>query len=439
MLILLIVFLILVFYLSRNNQNVICKRSNVVLLSMWSVALILSVNNPFHLYPVSFPTYLLLLLFLLSFTCGFSLTNNIATIGDSDNGDSESAIAFIERLALNKFFLAILAFCDIYLFFLFMRYASTLALMSAADVRSEGMQGILFEGNTLMGLSFNWLVVPMTFFADIFIAYLVLFKRKLFPILLYLPCVIITPYINGSRAGFLHPIIMLCFFCACCPFLWRNIKTKNYLKRFIPIIVFVLVGLSVISFMTTQRYDKTEKLSVESIMMGYEKTSEQFVTYLIGPFRAFDYALENDYKEQLGGSTFGRSTLGFLDSTIEFILEHLGIKYERANSAIYAKLQNDWIFIPFGFNFAYTALFNFYMDFGILGIAIIPFLLGLLYKKICNSYAETHNPITLMLLMYLFYVFFDMFFTWRMYKMQSMVILIWLWILNSRTVKNAIK
>ena len=430
----LIIFLTFVFglFLCCINKDIFAKRVSLLFFLIWCFLLILSISNPYNLKPVSPITYLYICTFVIMVLLGM----NIPTVRISKrlaSSDNTTAIVF-NHLATNKWVLSVLVIADIFLMFFCFQLRDLLETMSALDYRNTGgLQNELFRGNSLIGLTYTFLVTPMTFFSNIFLAYLILFNKKaFFPIILYTLFIVLRSYLEGQRSGLVDVFIFIAFFIFCCPFFLssktKKVERKKMIKNLFLIGIISAASFAILSFMTNQRLHNENEFSIASVSDGVSDTFNHLLVYSIGPFRAFDYAIENHYVDRLEGHSYGLSTLGFVDYSLQLISNNLGIKYDTANGRIYRLLQDNWINIPHDFNFAYTAMFNFYMDFDYWGILIIPFILGCLLRMFIVKFSRTSNPITLMVVVYIFYVLVNSYFTWRMYEMSAMVTIIWFFI-----------
>ena len=429
MLFLIILSLLTIWIIARQNRNILARRIAYVFLSLWTFALTLSTFNPQHLYPVRIEIYVMLLAFVCFLILGITVVDNGKTRGTYAI-QSDKIKTMIESLALNKKTLVYVFLCDLFMYYLFKLQEVMLLSMSALELRAEG-KDFLYQGNSFLGLTNNFPVAPISVFVCVFFSYILVFKRnKVIPLVIYGTYILLSTYIGGARGYILKIFVYIVFFIICCPFLMKGMSMWKMIKQQSVILLFALFSLIFVSYMTNQRLANDNNFTVENAEAGWETTSTHFVTYFVGPFRALDYGMNHNYVEQMGGYKYGLSTLGCLDQLVETVLNRVGIQYENANKSVYEILQNKWIMIPHNFNFAYTAVFNFYVDFGYLGIIIIPFLLGGLLKKMIGSFYRTSNPFMFILIIYFYTVLFDAYFSWRLYLMTALTPLIWIFILK---------
>lgn len=436
-----IAFLFILSYF--NISNTILRNMVLVFLLFWCSTLTLSTFNPFNLFNVSYSTYFLLLLFVISFTVGVLSYKSIA-IQKVNNTPNFGFL--IDKIITNKLFVLFIILLDAVLLYLYVKEQSILAMYSVAEMRVN-IDELLYEGNSFLGLTRNMIIIPITPIITFLGTYLLMYNRKhIFPLALVMFFVGVSALLGGSRGGILR-IAIYCIFMIICKEVFANGGKKNksmfpIIVKFIPILIAVLI---VMSNMTAQREYDMHGFSWKGVVLGAESLSKHFITYCTGPFRALDYSFQNEYLERVGGYKFGGCTLGFIDGMISLVLNTIGINYRPAYRELATLLQENWILIGGGesFNFAYTALIFPYMDFGLFGIILIPFIFGRIVAIISNRFVKTKNPMLLIVLGYLFTVMIDTIFTWRLYRHQAFItfmyiFLLYIWYKKKYLRKNSI-
>lgn len=400
---------------------------------MWMALFCISLQNPYGLFPVTLGTYCLLVVYVCSLIIGISITyNKTAFKVKSTEGIQKQLDYLIE----NKYVLIATAICIAFLSYIYSKQSILLLTISAMELRNDGVQELLFESNPILGLFNNFFVRPCTYFIEVLAAYVLLYRRKkIIPLLLFISVVLLSAMIGGSRGVIVKIIVYAIFLSYCCPFLQGNSKKSN-IKLFISLFVFGIMIFAVVAYLTAQRLYNINEFSFETILLGVDSMLIHVETYLVGPFRALDYAFKHDYFDKLGGPTLGCSTLGFIPGMLKIFLGKLGIAFTTPNNVIYGTLQNDWIWIGRDFNFAYTPLLNFYMDFGILGILIIPFLFGLVIKRYSMKLFVSMNVAYLFLVAFFFNVVFESHFGWILYHWNCFVYFIYFYFLRKFISRN---
>lgn len=402
---------------------------------MWMALFLISLQNPYGLFPVSFNVYCLLVIYVSSLILGISSTfnKNVSKIESTAKIQKQ-----LDYLIDNKYVLVLTAIIIVFLMYIYSKQAILLLSISAMDLRNEGIQELLFESNSTLGLFNNFLVRPLTYFIEVLAAYVLLYRRnKIIPLILFVSVVLLSALIGGSRGVIVKVLVYAIFLSYCCPFLETKSK-KNNIKLYVSLFIFGIIIFGFVSYLTAQRLYNINEFSFEAVMLGVDSMLVHVETYLVGPFRALDYALKHDYFNKLGGPTLGCSTLGFIEGMAKIFIEKIGIKYTTANNVIYATLQNDWIWIGRNFNFAYTPLLNFYLDFGILGILLIPFIFGAIIKKYCIKLFSSMNLAYLFLVAFFFNVVFESHFGWILYHWNCFVYFVYFYILKRFLSKSVV-
>ena len=190
--------------------------------------------------------------------------------------------------------------------------------------------------------------------------------------------------------------------------------------------------------MTAQRNHGVNGFSLQAVSIGVDDLLQDFASYSIGPFRAFDHAINSDYVSRFGGYQYGRCTFGFVDCFFELIVRRLGIGYNSAYSKVINVLQNEWIDIGGGntFNFAYTAVLSFYTDLGYVGVVLFPFLFGYIFNYFVMKFEKKQNVALLVLLSFFFFVAVFTVFSWRLDRHNSTFLFIYLYIISRRLDKK---
>lgn len=416
LLLIVVCLLVILLFVNLRINDRIMKNVLYAFYAFWGVSLVISVFNPYGLNQVKYSTYALILLFLISYTIGVLIAPRAKYRAQTQDYSS-----FLNVMANNKLLLFIVFVLDCFLIYLYSKQKLILSLYSVAELRIN-LDELLYSGNSLLGLTKNMLINPLTPIITFLGAYILVFNRQnILPLILYLTYVCFSALIDGSRGGFLN-VAVYCFFIIICQsvLIRKRIKFKQLFIRFIPIVLLVLV---IMAYMTAQRSYNIQEFSWEAVSLGANELSKHFVTYLVGPFRALDYALGHNYLDAVGGYQYGRCTLGFVDTMMQLILNTIGVEYEAGVKQLAHYVQNNWIDIGDNhyFNFAYTAILFYYVDFDLLGVIIFPLLLGYFSRIIINKIYTKNNPCVLILAAFIFTVLYGTGFTWRLYRHDTFV------------------
>lgn len=388
-------------------------------LCYWFICLIISTFNPFGLYEVSPDTYYIFILHTLSFLLGFILIKpggfckNLFEISDN-------VTETIDRLHRSKLWFC---FCVCYLLLIiviFYKYKEILLLYTVSDVARD--VDLIFEGQGILSPIYKFIIPAINNVLVFLSIYCLLYKRDWKFILVYLLPVVLKSAIGGSRGG-----IMMIAVYAVILFLYRFIfiksNTRTY-KRMLFLCTVSLIAVYIIaaqlSYLRNIQYGGTETtLSIETLSEGARDLNRDMIVYCIGPFRAFDYAIENNYVSQSGGYKWGRATFMGLEGFLSMFTSQLGYEIETVYSSTVQVQQSNHITIGYSskddfttFNYAYTNAMIFYYDMGIFGVFLFSLLYGLIIRLSIRRLYSKRSIWSLMLVTYFFYSILRVGFNW---------------------------
>lgn len=428
-----IITFVVFFILAKSHQfDPIAKLILYSYLSYWGIALFLSSINAYDVHPVKPTTYFLLLVNVLSFTLGMCLYKRKDSSPILVESNSNHSIAMLFELLLsNKFYLLFLFVADVFLAYIYSKQQVLLSIYDMSDIRVN-VDELLFEGNSFLGLFNNIVISPISPIVLTVSCYALLFKRnKVLPLILSSIYIIISSLNSGSRGGVFR-LIVYCVFLYMLRdiFVGKNNHKKQGSPSWLLVLALSVAVIAIMSYMTAQRTYGINDFSWETIQMGFDSLMEQFVTYSIVPFKALDYSFDHNYFEILGGYKYGRCTFGFIDGFISLVLNYLGIPFQSNSSVVIDLLQNNWIDCggSHTHNFAYSAVFMFYQDFGVLGVLIFPFIFGYTIMVFISKFRDCYNPFILVLLANFFYIALYSTFTWGMYRHTQFFTFLYLYI-----------
>jgi len=339
---------------------------------VWLSVLCLSCFQPNDLYLPATSTYTILSINVLCFTIGFSLIK----INKNQNNDiikNHAIYLSVKKTITNKYFIIYLLIIIVYMFSLLAKYMAKLAIVnSLGDLRRDFFYdnfygdwfsyiNILFLNPTqitLLGLS----------------AYCILKYRK--PILLImLSFILIYSTLGGGRFDYGTIFISILFF--------ATAFSKLNFRKSLAMIGLCIVMLCAFSLITNMRGTGKGTGLKELIENGEEATQEHIVGYSCGAVVAFDYAIEHDYSSKIGGYQYGGLTLSGFINSINIVTRRFGVDIGEPINKLMPYKQELWIRTGKNsyHNALYTAVLYPYLDFGILGVIFIPFLLGLFVRS----------------------------------------------------------
>ncbi|MFR5377587.1 MAG: hypothetical protein ACLTHI_00575 [Bacteroides uniformis] len=144
------------------------------------------------------------------------------------------------------------------------------------------------------------------------------------------------------------------------------------------------------------------------------------VIYMVGPFRALDYAVHNPpFLEHLGGITYGNSSIMGIDKLFDWIFSLVGIEYNSSYEQIGETLQEAKISINNEkgyFNFAFSSILYYYLDFRFVGVIIIPFFVGFILRFLIHKFNKYPSVPIFALIIFILMCCIMGFFNWELSK-----------------------
>ena len=394
-------FSILFIFTSRKKMDGFSRRLLYLYLGYWFLALFFAVIQISGLYYTSNYSLILLSINVLSFFVGF----HAISINDKRAISIKQFEVLVEKLMQSPIFRYLLLGCTVLVLYLFSIYFQRIMFyQSIYEVRDE-----YFE-NDLYGAWFTYLdsflLWPLAMLTIPVLGYSIIYKRNFytFVIALYL---LVYESLSGARGGYFAIILGLIFVLYC---LFNTIKRNNpktiaILSSFIFIILFIV-------FLTTAGRQGTIGTSRDVVKEGVESTIYQVGVYTAAPVVAFDHSIKNHYSERIGGLKYGKLTLSSVAELYNLFGSRVGLAIPMNDLRNLVSIkQSEFIVvgkeeeITSHYNALYTAALWFYLDFGILGVLFIPFILGLLVRWIIK---QTYSYFSIPMLAVCFVAFYYM-------------------------------
>ena len=417
-----IAFIILHFVLLQQIKDSISKFVLWSFFLVWSVAIIIS---QFGFYGLNIPkdrTILYISIHLLSFYAGFFIVNQKKSNQKLHLKEIESSLenrAF--KIVYNKFFLALLAVLLLYVISLYLKMQALLAVtQSLGEVRNA-----YFEEN-LFG--------PYYYFINLFVltpvsclllfvwGYMTLKKKNILWVVIGL-FLFLYFSLGGGRIGYFKIFISLVL-------VWQIFsgghkkRIRVFDRRTLYIGALGVALYFLIIFTTAARMGNVS--GNQSFADEYvEETNTQLLSYYVGPIAAFDYALENDYVSKNGGYKYGALTFSSIEEILYIGVLRLNRDYKRPISEYSKLIQHNIIWIGDGitWNALFTWCLYFYLDLGVAGLILFPFIFGIIIRKIIFYCYNNPNLYSLSILCF-FYV--DLMISVLKYSWQSFSLILML-------------
>lgn len=391
-------------------------------LSYWLICLAFSYFNPFGLYEVSSRTYAIFILHTLSFLIGFLV------VYPRINNEGLSAIGVkcwetIDKIQKNKLWLIFCCCYILLMLYVFYQYKEVILIYTVSDVARN--IDLLFEDKGLLSSVYRLVLPAFNIIFVFLLTYSFLYKKEWKYIVIYAIPVVIKSLIGGSRGSIMIIVVYIGILYLFSFFLGvRHKNSKMLTTKKIALLsiafIFVYVTASYLSYLRNiTRGGEATELTINAIEEGARDLNKDILVYHIGPFRAFDYAMERNYLKNIGGYQYGRATFMGLEGFISMFTTQIGyeiktvydktVKVQQANIITIGNSSHDG---PIEFNFAYTNAMIFYYDLGVWGVFLFSFLYGMMTRVAIKRLYRKKSLFSLMIVTYLFYSITRVGFQW---------------------------
>lgn len=417
-LLILLILMIFLLFNSKKNKNIISKRVVFVYL-LWSfIILFVSSLNPYELYNVSSKIYAL---WILSITI-ISLTIIIFSNKNRENIVKNNNFNIIKK---SKVLLVINIIVLVLLAYFLVRYNRILASASIQDIRNIRFEKLFSTGYEY--IIFTYIMQPTLKIIMMLTAISIIYKeRKNINVYLGITNIVLNTMIGYGRMCIFEFILFLLF-----AYLSQKEINKPKIKSIFITLLAIILFAVISTIVTTIRIIGIEGLSIATIKeYGISNQISQLIIYFTGGFRTLDLFISNKIIS-INDYMFGRLTFAGLEDLISNFTSALGINFIPINNIVgnYTQIpvligNNQY------FNAFYTSIFNFYGDFGIIGVVFFSFLSGMLIKYSVNNYIKKGNLNSLLLFIYASSMLLCSVYRFNYQLGQYLIILIYLIFIN---------
>lgn len=358
-------------------------------LGYWLLSMSISSINPYGLYDVSPKTYILLMLHLAFFLFGFSMFKiKRNTLNVKSTMENDILFLFKNRLFIIFFLLAI------FLAISTLRHQYIIlasSMYNTGNIKVDILE-LLFSGSRLKYYYYSLVGSSLEVISFSIISYLLIYKRSSHKKIIFLILLFLIPMalIGGGRISIMMILYYMLLSLYSCNLQNTNLKIRDFFSPRIVTIgsALIISTFIIMTYVTFLGGGYGDSFDIDTFNKASNALLRQFVTYSIGPFRAFDISIHNPDFYYSSSPFFGRATLGGLDYLINLAASALSIPYNPVNAETVSLLQETAISIgpSDGFNYAYTILFFYIQDMGLLGIAFFPFFIGATIRYFIYSY-----------------------------------------------------
>ena len=391
----------------------------------WYGSLALSTFRPMGLDKVGGFTYFLLILGGISYVFGFVLAGKGRKVANVKYTKEYFEIK-AEKVYTNLFFQVVLVLLIVYFMFYVREALIYSELMGRASRVNNGDD--LYSDNTLFVTVYNYIGSIFFHLCNVlFWEGVINFKKKnIIPLVLLLLYILSYSILNGGRQIIVISLLYFLFLF----FYNHNYKVKLSFKYVVLFVVLASATVYGIASISSFRSYGTYVMDSEEAAEGMNSAGEKVLQYSVLPSALFNYSLEHDFKTRLGGPYYGRATFAGLDMWIWAIMRYF-IDYEPVGNTVVKYVQDNYFPISNEqeSNYAYTALFYHYMDFGIIGVAFFPFLFGFIFRRLIFKYYNSGSVSLLVLLGFCYYMMMHAMFTCYLIKGWSVIYIIGLYVL----------
>ena len=204
-----------------------------------------------------------------------------------------------------------------------------------------------------------------------------------------------------------------------------NLKELINVKNFIKII---LIGLGVVIILFGMLYARICKNSApikDNISKTLNNQTEQIIEYSVGSFRLLNHFIKNGFENFPRKYTYGQATFAGIEEIILYPIKGMGAEIDSFNNIIGEYTQKS---IKIGektsFNAFYTCVMNFYLDYGLIGVILLPILHSILILLAFKQYYLKKDIFSFILLNFVLLNLFFFIIRWNYQSGTSIFVLL---------------
>ena len=383
--------------ISKLSINSISKYWLGIFLFIWYFVQSICVINIYELVLVEIGTYVIINIFVLFYVFGFLTNFGGLKININQKLLRGKILEIIDQKSFKIIFIIVAVITTFY-FYKYIQFMVDAPLADARKARfytgfvfKNGIEQILF--NTILSIFVNILLL-------ISIISIQQKINKSYRIYLSLLTAVSWNGFGGGRFDLLVLIFMYIFssliFFNDSIFIHQN---KNLSKNLVLILTASLIAVITTSYRSGGAIDFH---IVSSLTIGLEVLFEQIVTYFNGAILAFQHSIAMKEKYYYPG--YGMFTLSGIDELLSLSLSFVGLNITPFNYN-YTEIMDRNIYIGNGFEFnaLYTALYYGYMDFDILGVVAMGYILGF-FSSLSINKLYIHQNLGYVIICWIFFL-----------------------------------
>ena len=382
-----ILLLILTHFIIKDALSKFCLYSFII---YWGISLFITCFHPMGMGDVAPKTHMLLMLAMLGFCSGFFCFNYYID-NKAYTASNTELLKNTRKYCSSTFFNVFYILSTIFLLNFAVR-ALVLAEVNGGTIEYAEREELVFQGNKYAQMFMDFIITPLSFVTFTFLGINLLKpSRKLWKFYTTAPLFTVSYLIiAGGRSIFVigAMIVMIVM-----------VSMKVYRSKYNISLKYILIGIPVVlvlmlamaaqtNYRSKGKYELDDKALKESI----EAMAESFYTYSVIPVKMLDHALEIDLPEKFGTFNLGRATFAGTDFLLCRGIGHITGHTPKSTMEIVYYCQENWVQIlpksHLGYNYCYTATFYNYLDFGFIGVFIMPFVFSFLFRFFVIKYQQ---------------------------------------------------
>lgn len=381
---------------SAKNTEPNQKRLLYIYLVTWGVTLIMSSFGFFDMEVPGGYAYFLLILHLIAFTAGALMVSTTSlkkqALNDYKLANIENSIV---RTLNSPIFKIIIVLMSIYVTYVFSKYwIKVLLYDNISDTRDLLVD---IYGDFYYTFARPLLFLPTTIVCYVLFGYS-LFKKRDWVCIVMGYYLVVNASLTGGRFGYVYIAMGVVF-------VELYIVKANLRKHWLKFAFAAAALYGAIVLITTFRSGSIS-MDKNNLEYGTELANEQIVTYVVGSQAAFDYAINNDYLTQVGGYGLGSFTFTPVVNLLDiFTTSFIGLKLNKHVLKYITYLEDTPIYLEGGkqqWNALYTSVITYYLDAGIIGVFLFPFILGMMSSFLIRKMLKSGSVLIFALCGYFF-------------------------------------
>lgn len=420
-------FLLLSFTIKNKFLRSMIQLFNVI----WIALFVLCITKN---YQLSDFTYFMLGI-LITF-CNIGVLLAVKRDKLADNFSLDKMIADFDKYVLrNKWIVGYVVLSLIVILFYSVKYTILIRTLGALQARIiRNFAGPLFS--TFELLFYNYIISPVRFIC-IFVmsGNLLAGKLKLKENILYIVVLVLYCYMGGARTPCMLLVVSLVITSIFKRYLQLG-TDRQARKTFLILFSIIIVCFVAMTYITAYRRAHSE-FTIANLYNNFYILIDQIIDYNVMPLKALDVTYSSGLLENY--LFLGRAVIwGGIEQIYSHMFTFADINYQAARYIV-GEITNAGVIInEIPFNALFTAVFWFFADMGILGVAAYSFFYAFIVGRVMYRSIKDMNIFYFAIMLHLLYFFLTLNLNWAVTAPDSTLYLLALLYLGRKVKKNAI-